>query len=379
MRSVTLGKKLDRAIRAGAPWIYRDALDRPPRLRDGEVVTVETGAGRPVATGFWDTRSAIAVRVLEAGPVEDPPALVETRLREALARRLTALDRTRTNAFRWVHGEADRLPGLHADLYDDVAVLRFDGGGAREFYAHVAKQLAGATTLRGAIDRDGTVLAGRVPETLTVRENGLLFEVSPGRASKGGLFLDQRENRERVEMLSSGSSVLNLFGYTGGFSLYAARGGAASTDTVDVSRPALAAARRNFALNALPLALARFHEADVFDFLEAGSGRRRFWDLVISDPPSFAPSRVSLPAARRAYFRLHQLAVAVTSPGGLLCAASCSSHFSREEHLENVREAARSRGRRFEVLEVHGAGCDHPVIPAFPEGDYLKFAIGRVR
>jgi 23S rRNA (cytosine1962-C5)-methyltransferase len=382
MPEVTLRKKLDRALRAGAPWIYRDALASAPRLRDGEVVVVLTPAGDPVVTGFWDTRSAIAVRVLEAGPVDDPEGLVAERLRKALARRLLVLDRKRTNAFRWAHGEADRIPGLHVDLYDDVAVVRFDGGGARSFYARIGDLLAASSSpvrLRGAIDRDGKVLSGSVPELLKVRENGLVFEAAPGRASKGGLFLDQRENRERVERIAGGGSVLNLFGYTGGFSLYAARGGAVSTDTVDVSRPALAAARRNFKLNALPLENARFHSMDAFEFLEAAARRHARWDLVISDPPSFAPNQSSLPAARRAYFRLHRLAIAVTEPGGILCAASCSSHFPRELLLDSVREAARANGRRFELTQVHGGGFDHPVIAAFPEGDYLKFAIGRVR
>lgn len=382
MPEVTLRKKLDRAIRAGAPWIFRDALESPPRIPDGELVIVLKPDGYPVATGFWDSRSTIAVRVLEAGPVDDPGALVEKRLRAALKLRLDALDRSHTNAFRWVHGEADRLPGLHLDLYDDIAVARFDGTGPRAFYRDLGLLLAEAAhplRLRGVIDREGAVLSGRVPEAITVRENGLLFEVSPGRASKGGLFLDQRENRERVEALSKDRSVLNLFGYTGAFSLYAARGGAASTDTVDVSPRALAAARRNFELNKLPLANARFHAADAFQFLESAGRKGKRWDLVISDPPSFAPSKATLVAARRAYFRLHRLDVAVTEPGGILCAASCSSHFGKEDLLAGVKEAARACGRRFELLEVHGAGLDHPVIAAFPEGEYLKFAIGRVR
>ncbi|KAF0246434.1 MAG: hypothetical protein FD180_698 [Planctomycetota bacterium] len=381
MPTVKLARKLDRAIRAGAPWIFRDALSASPRLADGEIVTVQTSAGQPVATGFWDARSPIAVRVIEPGPVDDPEALINARLREALARRLAALDLSRTNAFRWVHGEADRLPGLHLDLYGDVAVARFDGRGARAFYEGIEARLADTAKplkVRGAIDREGGILFGRVPDAMTIRENGLLFEAAPGRASKGGLFLDQRENRECVERISNGRSVLNLFGYTGGFSLYAARGGAASTETVDVSRPALAAARRNFTLNNFRLERAAFHAADAFEFLEGAARRRKSWDLVVSDPPSFAPGKASLPAAHRAYFRLHRLALSVTAPGGILCAASCSSHFRKEDLLQSLAEAARASGRRFEVTEVRGAGCDHPVVAAFPEGDYLKSAIGRV-
>src|SRR5262249_49723166 len=162
------------------------------------------------------------------------------------------------NAFRWVHGEADRLPGIHVDLYDDVAVVRYDGEGAPAFYGDLGARFAAAAKpleLRAVMDRQsGARLAGRgAPARLAAREDGLTFEVSPGVGGKGGLFLDQRENREEVERRASGRSVLNLFGYTGAFALYAARGGAASTDTVDTARPAIAAARRNFERNGLPL------------------------------------------------------------------------------------------------------------------------------
>jgi 23S rRNA (cytosine1962-C5)-methyltransferase len=229
------------------------------------------------------------------------------------------------------------------------------------------------------VDRQtGAVLSGSLPKEVAVLENGFEFAVSPGEGGKGGLFLDQRENREEVERRSSGRSVLNLFGYTGAFSMYAARGGARSTDTVDVARPALAAARSNFERNGLPLGAARFHDADAFEFLEEAAGQGRRWDLVVSDPPSFAPSKASLEKARRAYARLHRLCAAVVSKGGLLCAASCSSHFARPDFLRSIEEGARAARRRFVLEAVRGAAFDHPVAPFFPEGDYLKFAIGRV-
>jgi 23S rRNA (cytosine1962-C5)-methyltransferase len=269
------------------------------------------------------------------------------------------------------------------DLYDDVAVVRFDGGGARAFYRDLGGMLDGSLTprrLRGGVDRQtGERLWGKLPPgPLEVRENGLLFGVSPGKGGKGGLFLDQRENREEVERRSAGRSVLNLFGYTGGFSLYATRGGARSTDTVDLAKPALAEARRNFTRNAFPLDRAAFHAVDAFEFLEEAVRNRRRWDLVISDPPSFAPSRSAVPRARQAYTRLHRLATIVTERGGLLCAASCSSHFGRKEFLASLQAGARLAGRRLVLEELRGAGFDHPVVPWFPEGDYLKFAIGRV-
>jgi 23S rRNA (cytosine1962-C5)-methyltransferase len=380
---VLLAKNLARALRDGHPWVFRDALDGPPELEDGTPVELRSKDGRPLALGFWDSRSAIAVRVLEPGPLPDPDAEVDARLKAALARRLERLDRGRTNAFRWVHGEADRLPGIHVDLYDDVAVVRFDGDGAPAFYRDIGARLAEAAKpigLRAVIDRrSGARLQGRgAPSKFAVLENGLRFEVAPGVGGKGGLFLDQRENRQEVEGRAAGKSVLNLFGASGAFSIYAARGGARSTDTVDSARPAISAARRNFELNGLPPDRAGFHAADAFEFLESAAERGRKWDLVISDPPSFAPNQGARENARRAYTRLHRLAFAVTSRGGLLCAASCSSHLTREEFAGTLKAGAGKSGRRFLLEGLRGAGFDHPVIRAFPEGDYLKFAIARV-
>lgn len=376
--TVSLAKDLTRAIRDGHPWIFRDALAGAPGLADGALVRVRARDGRPLAVGFWDARSAIAVRILSTGRFDEGD--VDRRLKEALERRLQRIDRARTNAFRWVHGEADRLPGIHVDLYADVAVVRYDGDGATKFYGDLGARLAAILPLREVKDRQsGERLHGAgAPAKFEVLENGLRFEVAPGVGGKGGLFLDQRENREEVERRAAGKSVLNLFGYTGAFSIYAARGGAASTDTVDSARPAIQAARRNFERNGLSVERAGFHAADAFEFLEAAAKARKTWDLVVSDPPSFAPNRGARENARRAYVRLHRLAASVTSKGGLLVAASCSSHFGRDEFVDSVSAGAAKAGRKFVLEGMRGAGVDHPVIAAFPEGDYLKVAIGRV-
>jgi len=380
---IVLAKNLTRALREGHPWVFRDALEQPPRLEEGALVELRTKEGRPVAIGFWDSRSAIAVRILEAGPLGDARAQTDARIRAALERRRERIDPARTDAFRWIHGEADRLPGIHVDLYGEVAVVRFDGSGAPAFYEDLGARLAAAARpldLRAVIDRQsGARMFGRgAPARFEVRENGLRYEVSPGVGGKGGLFLDQRENRDLVERLAAGRTVLNLFGYTGGFSLAAARGGAASTDTVDSAHPAVEAAKRNFERNGLSTEHADFHVADAFEFLQEAVRRRRTWSLLISDPPSFAPNQGAKEQARRAYVRLHRLASAAVAKGGLLCAASCSSHFRREEFLSSVEEGARAAGRKFSLQELRGAGFDHPVLRGFPEGDYLKFAVGRV-
>lgn len=393
---VELRKRLERTIRGGHPWVYRDALAEAPRLRDGAVVQLTTRNGSALAVGFWDTRSPIAVRVLAAGALAAAPrALVDDRITAALARRMAFIDRRQTDAFRWIHGEADGLPGVHVDVYGQAASVRCDGEGARAFYLDLPERLHATAEKAGLALR--TVVARRARDdgadapgaaraavawgappagNLEVRENGLRFGVDLLRGQKGGLFLDQRDNRALVRTLASGRRVLNLFAYTGGFSIYAAAGGARATVTVDAAAPAIAAARRNFERNRLPTGDARFISGDAFAFLEQAARDGERFDLVISDPPSFAPSRRALAAGLRAYQRLHRLCAAVTAPGGTLCAASCSSHVDRKAFLATVRDGARDAGRRFELQELHAAAPDHPVVPQFPEGDYLKFAVG---
>jgi len=375
---VILRKNLARALRQGHPWIFRDALTEARAIASGAVVAVTGRDGKPLAHGYWDAVGPIAVRVLDLRPVHDARALVCDRLCQALAKRLLRLDCDQTNAFRWVHGEGDGLPGIHVDVYGEVAVVRFDGAGARAFYRNLADLLAECSAplhLSQVVDRERR--DGNLGET-EVRENGIRFIVDLGRGQKGGLFLDQRENRQEVAGRAAGKSLLNLYGYTGGFSLYAAAAGATRTDTVDIAKPALTNARRNFELNHLSLQHAGFHATDALAFLDQAARHTQRWDIVVSDPPSFAPSRRALPAARRAYFQLHRLAAAVVTPGGWLCAASCSSHFSRDEFLTSVERGAVAAGRKFRLESMTGAGFDHPALPAFPEGDYLKFAIGRV-
>jgi 23S rRNA (cytosine1962-C5)-methyltransferase len=405
-RRVALRKNLARAVEAGHPWIFRDALRPLSGIipDDGDLVLVTTSSGRPLGRGFWTVDTPIAVRMLTTDAHDDIDVLMRTRLTRALDRRLALLDRTSTNAFRWVHGEADLMPGIHLDVYDVYASVRFDGAGARAFYRRFVPALMdvanriGLRTIVERVDRPGrsgahsdqsarehddharaVELAGILPtDEIEVRENGLRFGADLLNGQKGGLFLDQRDNRQRVRGLARGLRVLNLFSYTGGFSVYAAAGGAKTTTTVDVAAPAIAAARRNFARNHLDAASARFAAVDVFQFLTDAKNRGEVWDLVISDPPSFAPNHGALPEALRAYRRLHRLCAAVTAPGGILCAASCSSHVDAAAFSESIAGGCADAGRRFNLQEQHGGAADHPVLDVFPQGTYLKFVIGRV-
>jgi 23S rRNA (cytosine1962-C5)-methyltransferase len=394
MPTLRLKRPLERAVRSGHPWLYRDALeahDLPPST----AVRIASKDGRVVGVGLTDS-GPIGVRVWRT---EDKPidaALVRERITQALALRAqvirgSALEGA-TNAYRLVHGEGDRLPGIVCDRYADVAVLRFDAAGesvasVRAWLLAALQEALPALGVTSLIERstrkaDGSrVIFGELPpQPMRVVENGMQLAVHVVEGQKTGLFLDQREARARVRSMAAGASVLNLYGYTGGFSIAAALGGARAVTTVDIAAPALALAERTFELNGLSRESSAHKTvaADVPAFLGelAQSGSR--FDLVIADPPNFAPSEAALDAALASYANLHALALAAVSRGGYYLAGSCSSHVSASAFLETLRAGAQKARRIVQVLDQHGAPPDHPRLLAFPEGDYLKVVLARV-
>ncbi len=335
-----------------------------------------------------DPGSPIRARVLDL----DPDAAIDAgwlraRTRDAAAARVSDPALTSTDGWRVVHGENDFVPGLTVDRYGVTAVVVFDGGAAaRRWRPMVSAALDGLRDAGIAIEgawlrdrREGTGEAlGPVPEEIVIAEGAARFEVDVRRGQKTGFFLDQRANRALVAAHAAGAAVLNLFSYTGGFSVQAALGGARHVTSVDVAAPAIAAARRNAARSGVPDAAHDPIAADAFVFLEETAGRGRRWEIVIVDPPSFAPSEKARPAALRAYGKLHDLALAVVAPGGLLASASCSSHVSEADLLGVLAGAGRRAGRRLRLRHIGGAASDHPVLPAFPEGRYLTFVLADV-
>lgn len=387
---VTLSKNLQRSVLAGHPWLYREALEVPPGLHTGQVVDLVERSGRFLGRGLFDGESPIALRLYTLDsrePVDE--ALVARRLTAALKARRGAIELDRTDAFRLCHGEGDFLPGVVIDRYGPVAVVLFDGAAARALLPGVVaavKGLGGPLAITALYERNqrrqgggGQLLYGELPAAeLLVREHGMRFLVDIVQGQKTGLFLDQRENRQLIRRYARGLTVWNGFAYTGGFSLAAALGGASRVVTVDSAGPAIAAAQKNFALNQLDPAAHEFYADDVFVHLQQAAQRRKTYDLVIVDPPSFAPTHKALPTALGAYRELHRLALAAVAPGGLLAAASCSSHVPEAEFLATLTDAAQHARRRLRVLEIHGQPADHPTLPAFPEGRYLKFILARI-
>ena len=285
-----------------------------------------------------------------------------------------------------LHGEGDRVPGFVVDRYGPVAVLRTDGDGAAARVGDLAHVLGptleswGVSTLVHRVGGKGEkprldVLRGDAPpDSVTVREHGLSFVVDLKHGQKTGAFLDQRENRRRVGELAAGRRVLNLFSYAGGFSLFAARGGAKHVTSVDVAAGAHATAQQSFRASGVDPGQHAFATADVYAFLEQAKKRRETWDLVVSDPPSFAPSEKAVPRALAAYRALHRACADVLARRGVLVAASCSSHVDMSAFLTTLDDAAVARDD-LRVLELRGAGPDHPTLAAFPEGRYLKCAL----
>jgi 23S rRNA (cytosine1962-C5)-methyltransferase len=379
---VELPALLSRALGAGHPWVYRDHVPRSFRAETGSWVRIQAGPVHAVA--LWDADSPLALRIFSRDRIPDEEWVGE-RVRAALELRRATGVVDKASAYRFIAGEGDNLPGIFVDRYAAFAVLTTDGAAVATIVPWVVNALSATGELVGVVEKRRRGEAERVvtawgrppPRDLVIEENGLRFRANLYEGQKTGLFLDQRDNRSAIERLSSGRRVLNLFGYTGAFSVYAARGGATHVTTVDIAEGAIAAARENFGLNGFDPDAYDFVVADVFEYLRAAAERRERFDVVICDPPSFARSRAHRDRALKAYTRLHAAALAVTAPGGLYAASSCTTQVSPEAFRGTMADGARKA--RFSLQLVHDAGHapDHPVRAGHPEGRYLKFMVAR--
>lgn len=385
MRKARLRKRLERVIRQGHPWIWRDALE-DLRARPGEIVTVTDRRGRFVARGVGD-EGPIGVRVWTTRDEPMDAGLVARRVRQASALRDRVVP-PETDCYRLLHGEGDRTPGMVCDVYGAHAVLRFDGAGAPAWRDAVVAALEEVLRPRGVHtlllrsgrqeERQVSVIFGELPADLVeVREHGMRMPADLVAGQKTGLFLDHRESRRRVREIARDARVLNLYGYTGGFSVAAGLGGASQVDTVDVAPRAIELSKDAWARNGLASAHHAGHVRDVPEYLDEVTRAGAAWDLVVSDPPSFAPRESAVPQALESYRKLHAGCLRLLPPGGLLLAASCSSHVRRDAFEETLLEAGREARVVLQILERSGGAADHPRLAAFPEGDYLKVVLAR--
>ncbi len=374
-------------LRAGHPWLFEQSIREQNRQgRLGEIAAVYDKKDRFLAAGLYDPDSMIRLRVLQAGKPQ--PINYEwwtERLATAFDRRNGLFDEN-TTGYRWINGESDGWPGLVLDRYANALVLKLYTAAWLPHLRDITTLISSGSPLVLRLSRniqdkaaqlfrrhDGEILRGTTPAgPMLFRESGLLLEADILRGQKTGFFLDQRENRRLVESLSRGRRVLNAFSFSGGFSLYAARGGAKSVTDVDLSKHALQSGARNFTHNrsvpAIAACVRKAEQADVFEWLRQSAMSE--YDLIVLDPPSLAKRETERPGAIRAYGQLADLGLERLAAGGVLVACSCSAHVTATEFFDAVRQAVRRSGRKMEELRTTRHAPDHPA--TIPEAQYLK-------
>lgn len=373
----------EEALQRRHPWVFSGAIHHADgRLGEGDVVEVYSSAGQLLGVGHAQVGS-IAVRMLNFEAQEIGAEFWRKTLQNALSLRKKTVLSQATTCYRLAHGEADCLPGLIVDVYGATAVLQAHTAGmylARNALTHALRSVYGdelkavydksAATLPPGADlgaADGYLWGERQAEP--ARENGLRFEVDWEGGQKTGFFLDQRDSRSLIERYCRGRSVLNMFCYTGGFSAYALRGGAAHVCSVDSSARAVEQARKNVALNFGDHAPHEAHVADAFDFLRSAGG---MYDVVVIDPPAFAKHTGAVRNALQAYRRLNALALKQAPSGCIIFTFSCSQVVSREQFGSAIFSAALDSRRSVRILHRLAQPPDHPVSIYHPEGEYLK-------
>ncbi len=383
-----LKKGRERSLKRRHPWVFSGAVEKLAGTpSSGETVEVRDASGQPLALAAYSPVSQIRARAWSF----DPQQVVgreffEEKIKKALARREALQIGAHTNAVRLVHGESDGLPGLVVDRYADVLVAQFLSAGAehwRETLLDCLKEATGCEAifersdaevrkLEGLPSRNGFVRGDKSASRCPIVEYGLNFRVDVREGQKTGFFLDQRENRQRVRSLAAGREVLDGFCYTGGFSIAALAGGAKRVMALENSLPALEVARENLAANPLDASRVEFVKADVFSRLRKLRDEGRSFDLIVLDPPKFAPTAAQAKNAARAYKDINLLALKLLAPGGLLATFSCSGGVGAELFQSIVAGAALDAGVEAKIVERFGAAADHPVALEFPEGEYLK-------
>lgn len=386
---ITLRHGKEESLMRFHPWVFSGAIASVPKgVEEGDTVRVLSAEGTPLGVGHYQIGS-IAVRMIDA----DADAVIDTdfyarRLHEAWRmREALGLLRDDNDAFRLVHGEGDFLPGLIVDIYGDTAVMQAHSPGmhlARGIIAEALTSLPEArianvyykseTTLpfKAGMDPVNDYILGHFSGNIA-SENGLKFHIDWLKGQKTGFFVDQRDNRALLGRLAKGRDVLNMFCYTGGFSVYALAGGARNVVSVDSSAKAISLTEANVALNFADTPVAARHSSvavDAFDYLtEMDNGRH---DLIILDPPAFAKHRGAIRNALRGYQRLNEKAIRKIATGGILFTFSCSQAVSKEQFRLAVFSAAAQTGRRVRILHQLTQPADHPVSIYHPEGEYLK-------
>ncbi len=378
-----LQKGKERPVLNRHPWIFSGAIDQIEEgFEAGDLVRVFSAHDYFLGIGYLNPESQIVVRMLAFEDVTIDEAFFDARIAQAIEVRKRFLP-PQTNAYRLIHSEGDFLSGLTVDVYGDFLVAEFNTAGIDTWKPVIVKILRSHFPGHSIFERSDSdlrrweglkrsvgVLAGaEPPEAIEIEENGLRFGVDVKGGQKTGFFLDQRESRAVVRDIAAGKRVLNCFAYTGGFSVYAARGGASQVVSVESSEPAVAMGRKNFERNGLTPEQSVWAQTDVFDYLRT---TKKEFDLIILDPPAFCKSKNQVQDAARGYKDINLQALRMLPPGGLLFTFSCSSYITPDLFQKILFGAAADAKRNVRILKKTSHAFDHPINIYHPEGDYLK-------
>lgn len=387
-----LRKNEERRLRAGHLWVYSNEVDTTitplQDFKPGQPVIIQAFTGKVLGTGYVNPHSLICARLVSRDP-DHPwsPSLLVHRFKVALALR----ERLYPQPFyRLIYGEADGLPGLVVDRFNDVCVVQITTAGMEHLKDAIIVALDKVVKPSAVLWRNDSPMrvlegleryvetaVGQVPETMTIEENGAQLRVPLLTGQKTGWFFDQRDNRSRLTKYVPGRRVLDLFSYIGAWGVQAALHGAEEVRCVDSSSPALELATANAGLNGVAQ---RFHtlRGDAFAVLKSMRETRERFDVVILDPPAFIKRKKDLKEGSQAYRRLNEMAMQVLTKDGILISCSCSHHLPRETLIQLLLQAARHLDRSMQILEQGHQSPDHPLHPAIPETDYLKAFYARV-
>ncbi len=376
---VHLKRNLRRTILRGHPWVYREALTKAPEASKAQLTQVSDGKNEFLAWAIYDPHSPLSLRILSVEKKAPDLSFFRDRFSLALKLRRNSINSS-TNCYRLFNGEGDLLPGLICDVYDRLAVLQFDGQGPSEFWDknQIAQWLLETKVVDSVVEKFRRhtqggleLLAGQTLDpVMTVLENGVKFKVDVEHGQKTGFFIDQRENRNYLRSTSKDLSVLNLFSYTGGFSVNAGMGKAKKVVSVDIAQGAIDLACENWKMNGLESSLHEGLAVDVFDYLKNSN---ELWDHIVVDPPSMGHSEEHKTRAQNKYIELFTIAMKKVKSEGQISLSSCSSHISFEDFYEITTESLSQSRRRGRLLRVSGQGPDHPFPNSARELQYLKF------
>lgn len=386
--TVQVSEKTAARIRKGSLWIFDNEIESSPLLAAGSLVEVEDD-GRYLATGYFNPLSSIRVRVLSTREEGIDEEFLRKRIERALSHR-RFLGYPLEGSFRVVFGEGDLLPGLIVDKYQEYLVIQILTAGMEQWRGAIVRSLRDLLHPKGIAERSEgrfrkqeglgpvkEVVDGEIPAEVTVSLHRLTFTLDLLEGQKTGFYLDQQENREMAASLAGARRVLDLFAYSGAFSLHAAQGGASRVEAVEVSKGGMSLLERNVQLNRMGDRITAVPE-DVFSYLRGAAAELKEFDLVILDPPPFTKERGTLPAALAGYKEINRLALQIVSPGGVLLTSSCSQKVSLSQFVDLLAQASGDAGRVMQIVRVTGQSRDHPILPGMPETNYLKCVVARV-